>query len=81
MMIYNILNLNILLFDILDYFRKLARFFIKRLQLAFSMIVAVPKKPYRETRRIVLIAQLEVVTEVGAGEGANFKDVDFEAQR
>jgi hypothetical protein len=45
------------------------------------MIVAVSKKPYRETRRIVLIAQLEVVTEVGAGEGANFKNVDFEAQR
>lgn len=54
------------------------------------MIVAVPKETYPEEKRIALIPQaipaltktgLEVVVEAGAGEGANFKNVDFEAQR
>ena len=53
------------------------------------MIVAVPKETYPEERRIALIPQaipaltkagLEVVVEAGAGEGANIKDDDFEAQ-
>ncbi len=53
------------------------------------MIVAVPKETYPEEKRIALIPQaipaltkvgLEVVVEAGAGEGANIKDEDFEAQ-
>ena len=53
------------------------------------MIVAVPKETYPQEKRIALIPQaipaltkagLEVVIEAGAGEGANIKDEDFEAQ-
>jgi NAD(P) transhydrogenase subunit alpha len=53
------------------------------------MIVAVPKETYPEEKRIALIpptvptltkAGLEVVIEAGAGEGANIRDEDFEAQ-
>ncbi len=53
------------------------------------MIVAVPKETYPDERRIALIPQmvpalikagLEVMVEAGAGEGANSKDGDFEAQ-
>ncbi len=53
------------------------------------MIVAVPKETYPDEKRIALIPQmvpalikagLEVVVEAGAGEGANSKDGDFEAQ-
>jgi len=53
------------------------------------MIVAVPKETYPDEKRIALIPQmvpalikagLEVVVEAGAGESANFKDGDFEAQ-
>ena len=53
------------------------------------MIVAVPKETYPEEKRIALIPQaipaltkagLEVVIEAGAGEGANIKDEDLEAQ-
>lgn len=53
------------------------------------MIVAVPKETYPGEKRIALIppsippltkAGLEVIIEAGAGDGANIKDQDFEAQ-
>ncbi|MGD8371487.1 MAG: Re/Si-specific NAD(P)(+) transhydrogenase subunit alpha [Syntrophobacterales bacterium] len=53
------------------------------------MIVAVPKETFPGEKRIALNSQtvpaltkagLEVIVEAGAGEGANIKDADFEAQ-
>jgi NAD(P) transhydrogenase subunit alpha len=53
------------------------------------MIVAVPKETFPGEKRIALNPQtvpalakagLEVIVEAGAGEGANIKDADFEAQ-
>ena len=53
------------------------------------MIVAVPKETYPEEKRVALIPStvpaltkvgLEVVVQAGAGDGANHKVTDFEAQ-